>query len=312
MNQSLTEAVMKYKETGDNWSLISEPIYEYVYHFPRKWTSWDGDRCSDFFISFVPRIPGIIERYNPDYCFEIYLNSSLRWFMKTFTEYLAAQEFYLSWAQAHCRRMMEELEEDDPEQFGNFLHHSEEVQNIFNSPVDKKGRLEDPVLRRRLIFAILLNVEHIDIGDIDKMARFTGVEKDWLEEMLGKARQKILKKRDSRNRMEERRNECWYFMQAAGKRLESDEERKRKSVKKWRKKAQTWYNRYLLATRLLKKMKVVLYHYEIAEILDLPAGTVASGLYFLRKIETHVLEKDDTLPVESVHGTSIGEQQGVI
>ena len=83
MEQSLTETVLEFQKTGTGWAALRERICLYVYIFPTKWTDWDEDRRSEFFIDFYPRISGLVNRYEPFYSFETYLCCSLRWYVKT-------------------------------------------------------------------------------------------------------------------------------------------------------------------------------------------------------------------------------------
>ena len=57
MNTILTQAVLAYQRTGDGWPDLLDRIRLYVYEFPDRWSDWDEDRRSEFFLAFQGRIP---------------------------------------------------------------------------------------------------------------------------------------------------------------------------------------------------------------------------------------------------------------
>ena len=309
MEQSLTEAVLSYQKTGKNWSEISERICLFVYEFPRKWTKWDSDRCSDFFLSFLPRVPGLVQRYKPHYSFETYLRSSLRWHINTYVKEFSSTEHYIAWTEIEGERRMKHLEEHEPLQVGDFISQYEEPLPEGPFDLDEKGRLKDFTLRRRVLSAILLHSADINTKKIGIMAQLVGVEVTWLENTIEEANRRIRDKVDRRNHLRQRRNECWYLMEAAQKHMSNNGNRNKQNASKWNKKIRTWRKRYKLASESLKNMKVSLSHQDIAELLELPVGTVASGLHYLRKTWQIVAEREVEEQKLSSQGVSAHRRQ---
>lgn len=282
VKESLTQTVLTYKETGKGWNDLSDRISLYIYDYPGNWTDWDEDKCSDFFLSFLPKISGLIRRFRPDYSFETYLSSSLRWYMKTFTERQAGREHYECWAIEAAESQALQISELDPLAFNSY-----EENVIMDSPEDCpfeleiNGRLKDPILRRRLLYAVLLRTADVDVHRIPVIARLVDVDPDWLFERTEKARSLVSVKIHRREKLRQRRNECWYQLDGARKRIEGAFDSDRQG--QWEKKARTWRNRYMTACHGIRKMNITPSHREIGRLLDVPPGTISSGLHFLRK-----------------------------
>ncbi|MCK5736898.1 MAG: hypothetical protein KAH21_10480 [Spirochaetaceae bacterium] len=113
------------------------------------------------------------------------------------------------------------------------------------------------------------------------MATLVNVDKNWLYEQTQKARNLVSKKIDSRENLRHRRNEYWYQLNGARKRIESvcDSERR----DQWEKKAEEWKNRYISAAKGIRSLNISTAHKDIGRMLDTPPGTVSSGLHLLRK-----------------------------
>ncbi len=282
MKETLTKAVMAYKKTGKGWGSLSDRICLYIYNYPGKWTDWDEDKCSEFFMSFLPKIPGIVKRYQPDYRFESYLSSSLRWYMKTFTEIQAKKEHYEYWAAEISESdAIEKVEAD------TFINDSAEEETLLESPEDcpfeleKNGMLKDPALRRRILYAVLLRAADVDDHRIPIIATLVDVDSEWLYQRTMKARKMISVKIKRRDTLRSRRNECWYHLDGARKRIENVCDSNRRY--KWERKVHTWRNRYRTACHGIRTMNITPTHRDIGRLLDVPPGTISSGLHLLRK-----------------------------
>ena len=287
MTSTMTEEVIRYKETGEGWESLYDRVCIYSYDYPFRWSDWDEDRCSDFYMAFHPRIPGLIQRFQPDYTFETYLCCSLKWYMRTFNEKLASREHYEAWwtdprraAEDECGSLVESSAPGFGEgENGGLIEAGEDGPFA----VDTKGRLEDPVLRRRILFIVLLRAADLGSGTVDSIAKLAGVDPDWLFECTEEIRDIVSVKAEKRERLRRRRNECWYRLDGATRRLKAEEACEGNHYREWKRKAQTWRNRYDSARTGLRKMKVLPSHEEIGTILDVPTGTVSSGIFLIRK-----------------------------
>jgi hypothetical protein len=136
-------------------------------------------------------------------------------------------------------------------------------------------------LRRRILYALLLRAAGVDDHRLPALARLVDVDDEWLFDIVRKARDLVVGNIERRSRLQERRNECWYLLDGARRRAESACDSDRRAA--WEKKARTWKNRYSTAAQLIRHLNVTPTHHDIGRMLQVPAGTVSSGLHFLRK-----------------------------
>jgi hypothetical protein len=285
MKETLTRAVMAYRKSGEGWKELQERISLIVYRYPSKWTDWDEDKCSEFFLSFFPRIPNIVKRYQPRYRFETYLYSNLRWFTKTFNENLKKRELYESWSIE-----ISESEALRKQRFPEYLpsvYINSDEKNLLESPEDcpfeleENGRLKDPALRRRVLYTILLRAADIEDHRVPVLATLTDVNENWLYEQTQKVRKQVSGKIMRREKLRHRRNEYWYHLDNARKRIDTVSDSENRNL--WRKKAGEWERRYISAAESIRALQITTTHKEIGQILNTHPGTVSSGLHLLRK-----------------------------
>ncbi len=283
MSDDLTEAVLAYQRTGENWRELSERIYLNAYKYPVNFTNWDYDKCCDFFVAFMPKIPGLVLRFKPLHTFESYLFSSLQWYMKTFTEQLALKEHYEVWSENESSTAMMDMVEENPVQEG--IYASAEVDPLSNCPlkIDAEGRIEIESIRNRILFAVLTYVDDIDPVKIPAIARLTCVDPLWLENSLEIARKSIFEKTTRRTKLRNRRNECWYNMIRIQNRMKKDTHLDSIQIERWKNRYKYWEKRYKLASNALSRLSVRLSAADAGRILNIPQSTIASGLKSLRR-----------------------------
>ena len=314
MRKSLTEDVLNYQRTGDGWKELNERISLYIYRYPARFSDWDEDRCSEFYLAFHPRIPRLIRRFRPDYSFETYLSSCLKWFMRSFSEKILQQNFYDAWWTSterisfdNCGNLFSRDPASLPEELCRdrvfddspirrtgktegkpILPQSRpKCRNLPEEsgiPADPEGRISDPALRRRVLFLTLLMAVDLDSRQLETAARMTGVEPRWLFDTAAELTKSLERRLANRERLRCRRNECWYRMESASRRRQAEEVQDGYRYREWKRREQTWRKRYRSACEGLNRIRVRPSHREIGRLLNTPAGTVSSGIHLIRKI----------------------------
>ncbi len=288
MKETLTRAVIIYRETGEGWTELLDRISLIVYRYPGKWTDWDEDKCSDFFLQFFPKIPGLVRRFRPRFKFETFLTNSLEWSIKTFNEKQRKYEFYENWVNEQS-----EIEALVKSGLRPELKETEAEKSLLEFPekcpfeLEQSGRLQDPALRRRILYAVLLRVADFDDHRIPVIAALVDVDEEWLYERTRKARNLISGKIERREKLRYRRNKYWYQFDIARKRLETVYDSDRRE--RWEKKAEASRHRYMSASRNIRSLHITTAHKDIGRLLDTAPGTVSSGLHLLRK-KWHTME----------------------
>ena len=290
---SLTKAVMDYKKTQERWEELVNKICLYAYEFPGRWTDWDEDKCSDFFLAFLPRIPRLVRRFEPRYSFETYLSSSLRWFMKTYTETLAENERYLTWSSETAKESrIHAIENAITENLPPIQMESSPWPSSWPEDypfaLNENGALENEALRRRFIFLLLLHASEIDCEHQCMAARLAGVDEEWLQEKLNWSRRITIERQEKKERLREKRNECWYKLSYARSRLSCE---MGDSLESWAHREAFWAKRHSSACEAARHYRVSPTHEEIAQLLGTATGTVSSGLFILRDVWQEMEQK---------------------
>ncbi len=82
---ALTQAVLRYKNSGLGLDEVHRRISMIVYDYPDKRHGLDEDTRGEFLLYMMPEIDRMIRRYEPrDVPFEHYLASCMRWKLKSF------------------------------------------------------------------------------------------------------------------------------------------------------------------------------------------------------------------------------------
>ena len=287
MSLSITEEVVQFQQTGRGWKALSDRICLYAYRYPRLASDWDEDRCSDFFMSFYPRIRRLVERYRPEYSFETYLCSCLKWHMKTFLDHVAAGEYYDDWWTDPDRAEMDGcgsvMELSEGIGYPAAMEQETESGTGGRFRTDSTGRIADPAFRRRFLYVLMLKAADLSGSQVEALAKLVGRDPRNLADNVRSARETVAWKVEARERLRRRRNECWYRMKDAARRSRAEEVCEGNRYREWKRKEQTWRSRYESASRHLKVTKVHPTHRDISRILGVPQGTISSGLHLLRR-----------------------------
>ena len=287
MTPSITEEVVRFQATGDGWKALSDRISLYAYRYPRLASDWDEDRCSEFFMSFYPRIRRLVDRYRPDYSFETYLCSCLKWHMKTFLDHVTTGEYYDSWWTDPDRAELDgcgsvmELPDGCRDGWAAEDAGGTGAVGIFRT--DRTGSIADPAFRRRLLYVLMPQAADPSGSQVEILAGLVGRDPADLADRVRDARETVAWKVEARERLRRRRNECWYRMKDAARRGRAEEVCDGGRYREWKRKEQTWRSRYESASRHLRETKVQPTHRDISRILGVPQGTISSGLHLLRK-----------------------------
>ena len=286
MKKTLTQAVMDYQKTREGWDGLMERISLYIYSFPVRWTGWDEDRCSDFFTAFLPKVPGLVERFKPTFSFETYLASSMRWFMKTYMENLSRKEHYETWYMDNAVR-----ERSGKQDVEYRLSPVEDLEFSIdfdpeNCPfkLDATGRIADDTLRKRLVFAILIRAADIDFSRIPVLAKLTGTDARWLEDRIEDVHRLIADKIERREELKRKRNEYWFRRDRLQRRRAGDRAAGEKVSPKRESLYGTLDRRFESACEKVRRFSVSPTHEDVAQLVGSPPGTISSGLFVLRKI----------------------------
>ena len=284
-NRKLTIMLTAYRKGNLAKREVVEAVSLFVYRFPLKAYRWKEDECSDFFSFFFPKIENIIETFQMrGVPFEAYLIKTLRLQIKTFAAKRIADEIYMKLIKNREFWPYEKIIESSSclETSESYNRHTSFIISVVEKILSPCGTIEcrDKTLKKRALMLVLKKSRVVSPEDIEALSPMLGCSERWLSSSIAILREKLDEKNEKRKIMEERRNrrflrlcvlhEQFYTCDNCEKRnqLYSDIARTKAYMEN-------------LKTRI-EQLSDEPTHQEIAEIMNLPKGSVDSGLFYLK------------------------------
>jgi len=296
MGESLTDAILSFKQSGTGLDELVKQIGVEVYAFPRHKLGWDEDDCGEFFCYFYPKLPGLIGRFRyTGKPFEAFLAVTLKWQLKTFAarknqdllrSRVLAREGFLGEEHTYC--LPEEPGEEGLHP-GRSPHLTEEARKALK--VDEEGRIADRCICRRLLFLVLQSCLTLPGILIDEVARLIRCDTVWLYGKIQEIKARTEERRLRVARLKEKRNNHFFKIYCLQEQLSlvcEQEVRRELSRQMLREK-----RRLLDTIGEIARVPLCPTHCDIAEVLSVPKGSVDSGLYYLKVSLSGLLSKGE-------------------
>ena len=271
---SLSQLVAAYRNNELSFEDIEEKLSLFVYEYPRKYRRWDLDLCSEFFEFFNPRIRLAADRFvDRGIPFESYLGSLVFFQMKT---------FLLRKREARERENVV-LVADYHDNKGLYDGRGQGTGPLFAGElnVSYHGKIRKKKGKKRVFYMAMTNPERLDEGDIRKLAEFTGYRADYIRNCRDALNGKLAEKKEKAASLLERRNAVYCRYLVLQDRLRREvEPAARELLEKRLEKARYKIERI---SRKLAVKNIRITHRDIADVLNIPKGTVDSSLYYLKR-----------------------------
>jgi hypothetical protein len=279
---SLTDAVLRYQKTGEGKKTLVDDIALRVYRMAHLKPDWDEDAAGDFFCSFFPKIPGLMDRYvYSGSAFEAYLYVHVIWSIKGFARKLKTRSYeetlitYKSFWEVH--------EQSPEEEFFSREEISDKLRSSFH--IDEEGTFLDAKWKQRFIFLILRESEYLDNSLVESIVAATGVNRKWLMNCVVSLRNRIEKRRRRLENLRTRRN--YWFSQYYMLQLRIADTFEDKKKEELLQRLAFTRRRFLRARERVVEMHAHPTNRDIAEVLNIPKGSIDSGIHqVLKKYRT--------------------------
>ena len=248
------------------------------------------------FWRFFPKIPGLVRRYKPQYPFESYLTNAMQWYVKTFIEKAVNADHHESYALEEFTNQAIEVAEKAAKNFG-FGQPWRKTTGLIRTNARSRwtvnGRLADPGLRRRILYVALHRAADIADSRLCRLARLTGVSKNWLLSKASESRRLTRESYDKReNSAREETNAGTSTTGPRAGHVRQHEPTDTRAGNIDRKPGTPGTRK---AKRSAENLSVTPSHAEIGKMIGSPAGTVSSGFFFLRQLWSR-MEQTGTPP----------------
>lgn len=265
--ESITEAVLRYQESGEGYEKIVERISLIIYNYPERVNVLSEEDKCDFYLSFYSRIEGLIRNFTyKGHPFEALLTQTLKWHART----------YLSQRKNEKQLMAVEIREEEVK-IRDLLSPNTET----GQPEKIKIDLRSKASKKRLLFLVLMDSPNISDSEMLTFSEMTGYDYQWLLHQKDRLNRLLYERSGRLNDLREKRNN--YFSKMQYKQVQLSEEtdpEKRELLKEQisRLKKRLDDTRYEIS-----RVPVRPTHSEVAKLLDVPKGTVDSGIHYFRK-----------------------------
>lgn len=274
--ESITEAVLRYQDTESGYDEVANRISLLIYHYPGRINALSEEDKSEFYLSFYNRIEGLINNFTyRGIPFETLLNQTLKWHIKT---YLTKKKNYQKLVAVNIQE--EEIKIRD------LLSYSPENR----IPQCVKVEFKNKASKKRLLFLVLMDSPNVTDNDMGVFSELTGYEYDWLIYLKDCLNIEVFKRNERLTMLREKRNSAYMKLLYKQTRYSEESEPEKRlqleeQIRRLRKRLED--TRYEISRVPCRPT-----HNEIAELLQIPKGTVDSGLYYFRRKYKYAFDED--------------------
>ncbi|MFO7849353.1 MAG: hypothetical protein R6V67_05275 [Spirochaetia bacterium] len=282
-DEALTKAVLKFQRTGEGKKETIDAIALRVYRIAHLKDDWDQDDAGDFFCTFLPKIPILMEQYrDTGSSFEVYLHVHLLWSIKGFAKKLKTRRYEETLTTYHT---FWEVHENPCEESLSSPNVPERLQAVYK--ISREGELTSTMWKQRFIFLILREAEYLDHYYIEHIVNATGFNRKWLLNCIVSLKERMNKRKQRLETFRRKRNHWFYRYYLLQLRLsDTYDPEKRKNILR---QLSLSHDRFVRAADRVIRMHAHPTNQDIAEVLNVPKGSVDSGIYYVlnkyRKIE---------------------------
>jgi len=274
--ESLNSLVVYYQNTGLGLAEILKKLSLRIYRYPLSKYRGSEDDCGEFYLFFYPRLLRTLKKFQDrGKPFEWYFNSVLHWHYKEYCSQKRREE--IQWTVARNAAFWEL---PDPAPVCTRMPASEGGCRTIIA-MDRWGKSRQATCRRRVLFTALKNACNLDDSAFSWISRVSGVKEDHLVGMVEALRANLYQRELRLHKMYMRRNNIFTKILLLQRDLswEVDPALKTEialSLSQLRVRLRT-------LQRKIRGVKLRPSNREIAELLQIPKGTVDTSLFWFRR-----------------------------
>lgn len=284
MAGSLTEQVIAYQEGRASMEETVEAVWIAVW---RAVSRLDEDERSEFTLFFHRRIPGMLNRYDQSRgAFEAYLATSIKYQLRSFAGRIVRERQRRTVPEdpAFWRNSGRELTgvSEAPE----WIEEAETPVTVLREAAAAyrahNQRLHKGAFKKRLLYVTLKCSLYASEENLRQMASFLKIRQPELINLARELSHSLSPRLERRRRLTERQNEVSYRIHTLRRELDSATEEPQKSHISRALRAQEERSRAL--TQEIDHVPDYVTNQEIARLLNVPKGTVDSGIFYVRSV----------------------------
>ncbi|MBN1797150.1 MAG: hypothetical protein JW822_01145 [Spirochaetales bacterium] len=148
--------------------------------------------------------------------------------------------------------------------------------------ISAMGKIENNAARKRFLFFIAKKAKDLTVDDIELASHLTDYKQNWLQDKLCELKQELQQKEERLKRYIERKNRLFLKTILLEKKILTEVDHKQKQI--LNKKLRKTNNHFKSILNRISKTSLSPSHREIAEVLNIPKGTIDTSLYKLKHL----------------------------
>ncbi len=287
----LTQMVIEYQQSGKGKCLLFHHLYLITYSYPLQWHSIDEEEAADFLIFFLPTIEGLLKHFTFEgKPFMHYLTNSLRNKLRSYKQHKYREKAYEIMAIHNFTDRT--YHEDSYKCFCTDTHYSYRIEKsaapgsayhlvLPNEDSHQQDHLKVSINSNQLLCMLLFCFNEIQpdqIEAINTVYRLHGIDYETLTQKI----LAISKKRTAKlTHLQERRNTLFSeIIYLETQQMHEVEPERLATIKEKLRKKQSMLDTIL---QHIRGYHIHPSHKQIASILDIPKGSVDSGIFYFKK-----------------------------
>ena len=266
-NSLLTTRILRYQKTGEGKEDLDRDIALLAYRYVQNNRSLTEDEAGDFFCDCYPKLMGLIDNFS--YCgrpFEAYLYISLRWYILHYRKTVMKNR--LSHSVFSLSSFWEVNQYEPDYSSGQSTGRSSEM-----LPLSRTAR-------KRFIYLALRESEYLTHAMVEDIVELSHIDRRWFLNCVMALKDKLERRRARLTAAQHYHNRCFYqyhVLQLRVQQCADDQSRKDLTVQMINMK-----EKLRRSSEKIKRLHVHPTNREISEVLNIPKGTIDSGIYYLR------------------------------
>lgn len=284
----LTNAILHYKHGRMDLNEVIKKTAIFIYKYIHGIKSYGKDIRSDFFTEFYSKIPKLINKFVfTGISFESYIAKTVRWQIKTYCEKIKMKALhYKIFSNANFYPLSSQFVKERPA-------YNLKMTNFGKSVLKITKDKENIGAKRRLLILALKASKDIPLEYINKLAESTGFDENYILSCIDELNNKMNHQNEKLQKYQLVRNKYILKSHIYHEQLHScpNDYQKEQLEKKLTKIKE----RYKKVQKYISKIPKTPQHKDIANVLNIPKGSVDSGLFYLKRSYNNLKNNKDDL-----------------
>ncbi|NQT58313.1 MAG: hypothetical protein HQ557_04960 [Bacteroidetes bacterium] len=288
----LTKDVLTYQESENNGKSIFNEIYLFIYRYPVERGYLQEELASDFLLFLVPKLERIVKRYKYEgISFEGYLRNIIYWQIKTFThirkkaqikEQIYTKFFYNCFEKISFYDREPDSFDDDSVCEREQPYAKHDASPYLSLTKSLKGK-------KKILVIALIHADTIKKSVVSGVASTCCIPEEQLNTWIQELKDSLDGRYEKVEKLNSKRNSVFFTLLELQTKLK-DHTKENDAYHSVTRKISLYQNQLKHLHTDLKRAQGKIHYDSVAEILDIPAGTVASTVFYVRKLSKQYIK----------------------